>query len=284
VVTVEQRRIAVTEAVSAAGISERRACRYTGFARSSARYHASASAENEAIKTELRELAQSHPRWGYRFLHDAVRRGGRHVNHKRIYRLYRLEGLAVRRKRRKRVRQPRQRAALPTGANERWSIDFISDALGEGRRFRCFNVIDEFTREARVVEVDFSLPSVRVIRVLEAAIAEHGCPQSIVLDNGPEFSSRAFLQWAYARNIELHFIEPGRPVQNCFIESFNGRMREECLNENWFRSLSEARMTLSAWKDHYNLVRPHSSLGYLTPAEYAEKTKAGLNLQPAVTL
>jgi putative transposase len=277
VVTVEQRRIAVTEAIRAARISERRACRFTGFSRSSTRYAAAPNSENEAITTQLRDLAQMHPRWGYRFLHDAVRRSGRQVNHKRIYRLYRLEGLAVRRKRRKRVRQPRQLAALPVRANERWSIDFVSDSLGEGRRFRSFNVIDDFTREARAVEVDFSLPSIRVIRVLEAAIAEHGCPLSIVLDNGPEFSSRAFLQWAFARNIELHFIEPGRPVQNCFIESFNGRMREECLNENWFRSLSEARVTLSAWRDHYNQMRPHSSLGYLTPAEYAEKMRAGLN-------
>lgn len=283
-VTAEQRRIAVTEAVGAARISERRACRFTGFARSSARYQARVSAENNEITAELHQLAEQHPRWGYRFLHDAVRRSGRRVNHKRTYRLYRLEGLAVRRRRRKRVRIPRQRAPLPLVANERWSIDFVSDALGEGRRFRCFNVIDDFTREARAVEVDFSLPSIRVIRVLEAAIARYGSPRSLVLDNGPEFSSRAFLQWAYARKIELHFIDPGKPVQNCFIESFNGRMREECLNENWFRSLNDARATIAAWKDYYNEARPHSSLGYLTPAEYAEKTKAGLNQQLVVTL
>lgn len=282
--TVEQRRIAVTEAVRAAGISERRACRYTGFARSSARYRPRCSTQNEAITGDLRQLAQQYPRWGYRFLHLMLQRKGHRVNHKRTYRLYRLEGLAVRRRRRKRARMPRQRAPLPASANERWSLDFVSDALGDGRRFRCFNVIDDFTREARAVEVDFSLPSVRVIRILEAAIVKHGTPRTLVLDNGPEFSSRAFLQWAYSRNIELHFIDPGKPVQNCFVESFNGRMREECLNENWFRSLNEARLTIAAWKDHYNEVRPHSSLGNLTPAEYAEKTKAGLNQQLAVTL
>lgn len=282
--TVEQRRIAVTEVVRAAGVSERRACRYTGFARSSTRYQASLSTENEAVKVELRQLAAQYPRWGYRFLHLMLRRKGHRVNHKRTYRLYRVEGLAVRRRRRKRVRMPRQRAPLPARPNERWSIDFVSDALGEGRRFRCFNVIDDFTREARALEVDFSLPSIRVIRVLEAAIVAHGTPSCLVLDNGPEFSSRAFLQWAYSRNIELHFIDPGKPVQNCFVESFNGRMREECLNENWFRSLNEARLTIATWQKLYNEVRPHSSLGNLTPAEYAEKTRAGLNQQLAVTL
>ena len=218
----------------------------------------------------LRELAAERRRFGYRRLHALLRREGILVNHKRVARVYREEGLAVRRRPRKRVAQGRPngpgRAAAP---NEQWSRDFLSDSLAWGRRLRLLAVLDTFTRESLAIEVDTSLPGTRVVQVLERLVAARGRPRAIVLDNGPELTSRVLDQWAYDRGVRLHFIAPGTPVQNAFIASFNGRLRDECLNEHWFLSLTDARRTVDAWRCDDNAARPHSALGYRTPDEFA---------------
>jgi putative transposase len=193
------------------------------------------------------------------------------VNHKRIYRLYREEGLTVRRRRRKRVsREARLPLPAPVGPNELWSLDFMSDALAWGRRIRLLCVIDAFTRESLAIEVDTSLPAWRVAQVLDRLIVGRGqAPVEIVMDNGPELTSRALDQWAYERGVRLHFIDPGKPQQNAFIESFNGRFRDECLNEHWFLTLADAQRITEDWRVDYNRNRPHTSLGNLTPLEFA---------------
>ena len=217
-------------------------------------------------------LARERPRYGYRRLCVILRREGFAVNHKRIHRLYRREGLMVRRRLRKRLtRVARVSRPLPSRANERWSLDFVSDPLADGRVFRTLNVVDDFTRECRAIEVDTSLSGARVARVLEAASLEYGRPSALVSDNGPEFISKALDAWAYRNRVELHFIQPGKPTQNAFVESFNGRFRDECLNEHWFESLNEARAVIEKWRSDYNGYRPHSSLGDITPEEFAER-------------
>jgi putative transposase len=200
-----------------------------------------------------------------------LRREGHEVNRKLTYRLYREEGLGVRRRKRKRVAVPRTPKAAPNEPNERWSMDFVSDALADGRKIRALTVVDDFTRESPAIEVDFSLGGERVVRVLEELRVTRGLPRSIVLDNGPEFSGLALDQWAHLRGVVLDFITPGRPVENAYIESFNGRFRDECLNESWFVSLADARATIEAWRIDYNEARPHSSLAGRTPAEFAKE-------------
>jgi len=196
-------------------------------------------------------------------------RDGERVNHKRVYRLYREEGLSVRKRKRKRVsRAARVPLQAPTGPNQLWSLDFVQDTLSWGRKFRLLTVVDAYTRESLAIEVDTSLSGVRVARVLERVVTERGRPTEIVLDNGPELTSRALDQWAYERGVQLQFIDPGKPQQNGFIESFNGRLRDECLNEHWFLSLPHAQRTIEDWRLDYNLNRPHSSLGNLTPEEF----------------
>jgi putative transposase len=270
VVTVEQRRAAVAHAVAFAALSQRRACRIVAAPRSTVRY-VSCKAPRTEERQRLRALAAERPRWGYRFLHTLLRREHFTLNHKVTYRLYREEGLALRRRRRRRrAAVPRQAHPLPERRNDRWSIDFISDSLSTGRRFRALTIVDDLTREGPAIEVDTSLPAERVIEVLERVGKQRGFPKSIVLDNGPEFISRALDQWAYARAVTLLHIDPGKPVQNAFIESFNGTLREECLSQHWFTSLADARRTIEAWRVEYNTVRPHSSLGNRTPAEYVE--------------
>jgi putative transposase len=214
-------------------------------------------------------LATLRPRWGYRRLHWLLRREGHTVNRKRVYRLYQELGLVVRRRKRKRVAVPRTPLAKPTQPNQRWSMDFITDALADGRKFRCFTLGDDCTRESSAIETDFSLTGERVVAVLERVGAERGFPEAIVCDNGPDFTSQALDQWAHDRGVQLHFIDPEKPVQNAFAESFNGRLRDECLNDNWFVSLLDARRTIEAYRQDHNTARPHSSLGDLTPAEYA---------------
>jgi len=218
----------------------------------------------------LQTLAVLRPRWGYRRLHLLLRREGYVVNRKLVQRLYREEGLSVRRRKRKRVAVARSPILAPAGPNERWSMDFVSDALGDGRKFRALTIVDDFTRESPAIEVEFSLTGERVARVLERLAATRGLPTTIVCDNGPEFQSLALDQWAHRRCVALHFIEPGRPVQNAFAESFNGRLRDECLNESWFVSLPDAQRTIEAWRIDYNEVRPHSGLANRTPAAFAK--------------
>ena len=207
-------------------------------------------------------------------LHVLLEREGHTLNHKRVYRLYREEGLQIRRRRkRKRAARPRRAMEMPTAENERWSMDFVHDQLASGRRLRCFTVVDDFTRESVVIDVAHSIPAERVAEALDRVARARSLPKSITCDNGPEFTSRALDQWAYERGIELSFIRPGKPVENAFIESFNGTLREECLNEHWFLNLREAGREIEAWRIDYNEVRPHSSLGNLTPAEYAQRQR-----------
>lgn len=263
------------------GVSQRRACRALGVHRTTMRY-ASRSGDGGVVKERLRALAEERPRWGYRVLCDLLRREGFLVNHKRVYRLYRQEGLAIRRKKRKRVaRSRREPIEPPTRPNERWSMDFMSDQLADGRRFRTFNVIDEFTRECLAIDVDVSLSGARVARILDRLARDRGYPASIVMDNGPEFTSRALDQWAYDKKVGLAFIQPGKPTQNAFVESFNAQVRDECLNVHWFLSLAAARHELERWRHDYNHIRPHGSLGRKTPAEFAEAHTITLGAQLA---
>jgi len=232
--------------------------------------------EQEALRMRLRELAGSRVRYGYRRLHILLCREGWRVNHKRVCRLYRLEGLQVRRRKRKRCsRSPRAPLPAPTAANQVWSLDFMSDTLASGRKLRTLNIVDDHTRECLAIEVDTSLPGARVVRVLERIVDERGRPRQIRTDNGPEFAGRALDQWCFAQGVEQHFIQPGKPMQNGYIESFNGKFRDECLNESWFVSLHDARTTIAAWREHYNQERPHSALGYRTPNEFANAIAAG---------
>lgn len=250
-------------------LAERRACGLASLGRSTARYQCRRSGDQE-LRERLREKAGERRRFGYRRLHVLLRREGWTVNHKRVYRLYREEGLSVRQRKRKRVsRAERVPLQAPTGPDQVWCLDFLQDALSWGRRIRMLAVEDAFHRESLAIEVDTSLPGGRVVRVLDRLADERGtAPDVIVLDNGPELTSKALDQWAYERGVRLHFIDPGKPQQNGFIESFNGRFRDECLNEHWFLSLADARKIIEDWRIDYNQNRPHSSLGNLTPEEY----------------
>ncbi len=268
--TARERREVVTRIQQAAGISERRAIRWTGFARSSMRYRSVRGGQDE-LRARIREIAGERVRWGYRRIHVLLRREGWTVNRKRVQRIYREENLAVRRKgRRRRSEVPRLVRTELGRVNERWSLDFVSDTLSSGRRFRALTVIDEYSRECPAIEVVHRVPAERVIRVLERLRETRGLPEVIITDNGPEFRSQAFDAWAYARGVKLEYIQPGKPVQNSFIESLNGSLRDECLNQHWFTSLRDASHTLEEWREDYDRVRPHSSLGDLTPSEFAE--------------
>jgi putative transposase len=269
------------------GLSERRACGLMGLGRSTYR-SVPRRVDHALLRERLRALADRWARYGYRRLHLWLRREGWLVNHKRVYRLYRLDGLALRRRTRKRaagLRVPPQPA--PTRPNERWSMDFMTDALCSGRRFRLLVVLDDRTRECLAIEVDTSLPGERVVAVLERLVAERGTPAVIVIDNGPEFAGKTLDQWAYRRGIKLHFIAPGKPAQNAYIESFNGKFRDECLNAHWFAGLADARQVIAAWRQEYNQVRPHSALRDATPEEFARQEamlRELLDPQVAVTL
>ena len=248
--------------------SQRKACELTGLWRSSGRYTSRLS-RHEEVRQKLRELAFRRPRFGYRRLLFFVRKAGHLVNHKRLFRLYRAEGLALPRKRPRKKLWMRQAPLTPAERPmQRWSMDFEMDFLGSGRRFRSFNIVDDCSRECPGLLVDTSIGGVRVTRFLDELAETHGLPGTIVIDNGSEFTSRTFLAWAEKRGITLHFIDPGKPNQNAFIESFNGSFRDECLNGHWFTTLEDARRSIEEWRIDYNKVRPHSSLNNLTPAEF----------------
>jgi putative transposase len=272
----QEEREAVRVAREQVGLSERHACGLIGMHRGSWRYRPR-EPNDAGLRARLQELASERVRFGYRRLWAMLRReknadGTRRwaVNHKRVHRIYREEGLGMRRKAAKRLRAAaRAPLELPTRANQVWTMDFTKDRLASGRNFRTLNLMDGYTREALWIEVDTSLPGQRVVRVLEWLKQTRGVPEVIQVDNGPEFISQAVDQWAFANGVRLHFIEPGKPVQNALIESFNGKFRDECLNQNWFVSLEEARRIIEDWRVDYNTERPHSSLGYRTPAEFA---------------
>lgn len=255
-------------------MSERHACGLLTMDRMSARYRKHARDDTE-LRQRLHELAMERPRFGYRRLHVLVRREGTIVNHKRVQRIYREEGLSVRRRKRKRAAGVRAQTWQPaTAPDQRWSLDFVSDALSWGRKLRMLTIVDTYTRESLAIEVDTSLSGGRVARVLDRVIGERGAqPEEIVMDNGPELTSKALDQWAYERGVRLRFIEPGKPQQNGYSESFNGRLRDECLNEHWFLSVVDARQTVEAWRHDYNTVRPHSSLGNMSPVQFRESRR-----------
>jgi putative transposase len=250
-------------------MSQRRACRITEGDRSSVRYRA-VRPDDGVLRERLKALAQERRRFGYRRLSVLLRREGHVVNKKRVQRLYREERLMVRRRGgRKRALGTRRPLATPTAANQRWSLDFVADQFTDGRRFRILEVYDDCTRECLALVADTSIGGRRVGRELDAVIAWRGKPATIVSDNGTELTSNAILEWAERRNVDWHYIAPGKPQQNGFSESFNGKLRDELLNETLFSSLADARVKLEAWRRDFNHVRPHSSLGYLTPAEHA---------------
>lgn len=223
-------------------------------------------------------------RFGYLRLHVLLRREGWRVNHKRVYRLYREEKLLVKcRKGRRTAAIERVPLPAPRRANQEWSMDFVHDTLASGRRFRVLNVVDDYTREALAIEVDHSLPGLRVVRVLEELRQRGRKPESIVCDHGPEFTGKALDQWAFANSVRLAFITPGKPMENAYVESFNGKLRDECLNENWFVSLTDAREKIAAWRIDYNTERPHSALGYRSPEQFAAASRLAPPPAPAGT-
>jgi putative transposase len=268
--TTGERRAVVTGVPGRHNVSERRACRALGFERTALRDVPQRPLRAAPLRATLRELAANDPRWGLPRLHWRLERDGQHVNYTRAARLYRLEGLAVRRRKRKRVAVLRVPRPVVTRPNDTWGIDVVSDQLALGRRCRCFTVVDHCTRESPGMAVAHSLPSVTVIQALGAMIAARGQPTRLSLDNGSEFRSRAFDAWAADRGIELCFIERGKPIQNSHIESFNGRVRDECLNAHWFLSLADAQFHIEGWRRRYNTDRPHESCFALTPHEYAK--------------
>ena len=250
-------------------MSERRAIRVIGADRSTVRYR-STRPDDTPLRERLKALAHERRRFGYRRLHVLLRREGHAVNRKRVQRLYREERLTVRRRGgRKRALGERRPMETPSAANQRWSLDFVADQMTDGRRFRILEVYDDCTRECLALVADTSISGLRVARELDAIIRWRGRPATVVSDNGTELTSNAILQWADERQVGWHYIAPGKPQQNAFSESFNGRLRDELLNETLFRSLPDARAKLEVWRRDYNEVRPHSSLGYLTPREYA---------------
>jgi putative transposase len=256
----------VASAREAHGISERRACAILGVDRSAVRYR-SRPGDEAVLRARLRDLARERRRFGYRRLGLLLRREGVVMNHKRLRRLYREERLQVRRRGgRKRAIGTRAPIALPEMPNGRWSLDFASDVLADGRRFRILCVTDDFTRECLALAADTSLSGMRVARELDAVAAVRGFPATVVSDNGTELTSTAILRWSQDRRVEWHYIAPGKPQQNAFAESFIGRLRDECLNETVFTSLRHARAVLAGWQRDYNDVRPHSGLGGETPA------------------
>nr|WP_183926618.1 IS3 family transposase [Sphingomonas sp. BK069] len=279
VVTPAAKRQAVAHLQATLGMSERRACSVVGADRTSMRYR-SCRADDGDLRSRLCELAQQRRRFGYRRLHILLRRDGITINRKKTQRLYREEGLTVRRRKGRRravgARAPAPVLALP---NQRWSLDFVHDQLVTGRRFRVLNIVDDVTRECLRAVVDTSISGRRVVRELADLIAERGRPKMIVSDNGTELTSNAVLAWSGDVGVEWHYIAPGKPTQNGFVESFNGRMRDELLNETLFFTVRQARSILARWVDDYNNERPHSSLGYATPAAFAaelEQQRTGL--------
>jgi putative transposase len=264
-------RAAVAYVREAHGLSQRRACSIVGADRTSVRYRA-VRPDDAGLRGRIRELAAMRRRFGYRRLQILLDREGLHMNHKRFRRLYREEKLQVKRRGgRKRALGTRRPMALPEAPNQRWSLDFASDAFTDGRRFRILAVVDDFTRECLALVPDTSLPGVRVARELDALIQRRGRPATCVSDNGTELTSMAILKWSQERSVDWHYIAPGKPTQNAFVESFIGRLRDECLNETLFTSLAGAKAVLASWRDDYNRARPHSSLANKTPTEFARQ-------------
>lgn len=251
-------------------LSERSACRLVGISRTAFRYVRKSKAD-EVVRERLKALATQYSRYGYLMLHGLLKSEGVVQNKKHTYRLYTEEGLQVRTKKRKKLQRPRMPMEVPSAVNQRWSMDFVADHLSNGRRFRVLNVVDDFTREMVGQLVSVSINGRMVARFLTDLIDARSKPVSIVCDNGTEFKSKAMLFWSEEANVKLSFIQSGKPMQNAFVESLNGKFRNECLNQHWFRTLDEARYEINLWREHYNHVRPHSSLNYMPPVEFAKQ-------------
>ena len=265
-------------AIDHRGYTQRRACALVGIAPRVYRYR-SVRPDDAGLRKRLRELAAERRRFGYRRLHLLLKREGVEINWKKLYRLYKEERLTVRRRGgRKRALGTRAPMALPQGPNQRWSLDFVSDTLVDGRRFRILCVLDDFTRECLATVVDNSISGHRVARTLDQIAELRGWPCMVVSDNGTEFTSNAMLSWQQDRQVEWHYIAPGKPMQNGFVESFNGRLRDECLNEHLFTSYAHARQVIADWRNDYNNHRPHTSLDGLTPDEFATRSRTDHNV------
>lgn len=263
-------------------LSERRACRLVGLSRDSYRNPPVVDEATQQLSAKIVEIAQVRRRFGYRRIHDLLRPQFPGVNHKRVYRLYSHAQLAVRkRKRVRRAASERVPLTVASRVNEVWSMDFVSDSLANGRRIKCLTVADDFTHECVDIAVDYGISGQYVTRLLDQAAIFRGYPAAVRTDNGPEFTCRAFIAWAQAHGVRHILIQPGRPMQNGYIESFNGKFRDECLNEHWFQTLPQARSEIASWRQDYNEVRPHSSLGRIPPAEFAQRHRTKNQLPPA---
>ena len=255
-------------------LSERRACSLVGLSRDSYRNPPEPDQLTRELGERIVDIAHVRRRFGYRRIHDLLRSEFPGVNHKRVYRLYKDANLAVRR-RKKVKRPPNERVPLQIArkVNDVWSMDFVSDSLSNGRRIKCLTVADDFSHECVDIAVDFGISGQYVTRLLDQAAIFRGYPVAVRTDNGPEFTSRVFLAWTTLHGIRHILIQPGRPMQNGYIESFNGKFRDECLNEQWFQSLPQARDCIAEWRKDYNEVRPHSSLGRIPPAQFAQQQR-----------
>jgi putative transposase len=251
-------------------LSERSACQLAGISRTAYRYCA-VPKNDEALRKRLLELASKHKALGYPMLHGMLKSEGLVINSKRTYRVYSEEKLQLHNRRKKKLDRPRQPLAVPIAADIRWSMDFVSDQLSNGRRFRVLNVKDDYSKELLGQLVAFSITGAMVGRFLDQLIESRSAPDQITCDNGPEFTCKAMFFWQKESGVTLSFIQPGKPTQNAFVESLNGRFRQECLNQHWFRSLEEAREIIDAWRHHYNHERPHSTLNYMTPVAFANR-------------
>ncbi len=262
------RRSLVGYLQDAYGISQRRACRLAPISRKAIRYAPLRLTIDADLVTRMKQLAEQYPRYGYLMLHELLRREGLVVNRKRTYRIYCDLALQVRTKRRKKLTRPRIPLEVPVTVNERWSLDFVHDQLADGRRLKVLNIVDDYSRVCVGQLTDLSISGERMARYLDEIGQARGLPKRIVMDNGPEMTSKAMFIWSQQRGVRLHFIQPGKPTQNAFVESFNGRFRDGCLNQQWFRGLEDARRIIDAWRTDYNEIRPHSSLGYQSPATF----------------
>jgi putative transposase len=251
-------------------VSERRACRVIPISRKAVRYQALPRPGEQRLVARMKILGEQYPRYGY-LLHEMLKGEGLVHNRKRTWRLYTELGMQVRTKKRRKLIRPRVPMVIPNRPNQRWSLDFVHDQLADGRRFKILNVVDDYSRVCIAQVVDFSIGGNRMTRCLEELRQTRGLPAAIVLDNGPEMTSKAMFLWARAHDVSLNFIQPGKPTQNAFVESFNGKFRDSCLNQYWFRDLADAQYTIENWRQHYNERRPHSSLGYLAPAVFEKK-------------
>lgn len=272
-VSPQDKKAAVAYLRQAHAASERRACGLVDQPRSTQRYRHKPRPD-DGLREEVAKLAAERPRFGYRRLTVLLQRAGRNVWHGRVHRITKELRLQVPRRKRKRIPGRKPADAVITQPNQRWGMDFVSDSLADGRTFRALAIIDHYTRQCLAIEVDLSLPGARVLRVLEQLAEERGLPQAIRVDNGPEFLCETVRQWCERKRLQLDYIQPGRPMQNGHVESFNGKLRDECLNTHWFTSLRQARSIIEYWRRDYNMVRPHSALGYATPNEFAQASSA----------